>query len=76
MPPCSALPAAEPYCQGKRDWNADKDVQPEYVLRGYLSKMRTRNTVLYQGYQDDVVSKPEMPEKGSSVLTNAGYSNI
>jgi hypothetical protein len=76
MPPCSALPAAEPYCQGKRDWNANKDVQPGYVLRGYLSKTWTRNTVLYRGYQEDVVSKPEMPDEGSSVLTDAGYNNI
>jgi hypothetical protein len=29
-----------------------------------------------QYYTEDVVSKPEMPDKGSSVLTDAGYSNI
>jgi len=38
--------------------------------------MWTESTVLYRGHEGDVISKPEMLDEGSSVLTDAGYSNI
>jgi len=76
LQPCSVLLATDPYYKGKCDWNAKEDVQPGYDLCGYLSKMWTESTALYRGYEVGVIRKPEMLDKGSSVLTDAGYSNI